>query len=94
MGAKIPDLIPLSDLEQNAAAIVRHVRESRNPAVITQRGRAKAILISIEAYRQSEAERELLTRLAQGEQEIASGEGADLDSVLAEADALLNRLDS
>jgi len=48
-------------------------------------------LISIESYRQSEAERELLARLARGEQEIMAGQGEDLDTVLAEADAILNR---
>ena len=41
-----------------------------------------------------EAQHELLTRLARGEQEIASGQGEDLDTVLAEADAILNRRDS
>lgn len=33
-------------------------------------------------------------RLARGEQEIAAGQGEDLDTVLAEADAILNRRDS
>lgn len=91
MSSKIPEVIPLSDLGQGAAAVIRRVRDSQTPAVITQRGRAKAVLISIEAYRQSEAERDLLARLARGEQEIAAGQGEDLDAVLAEADAILNR---
>jgi predicted transcriptional regulator len=38
-----------------------------------------------------EAERAILTRLAQGEREIARGEGYDLDHVLNEADSLLRR---
>jgi hypothetical protein len=36
-----------------------------------------------------DAERAILTRLAQGEREIAKGEGYDLDHVLNEADSLL-----
>lgn len=36
-----------------------------------------------------EAERAILTRLAQGEREIARGEGYDLDHVLNEADSRL-----
>ena len=91
MSSKIPEVIPLSDLGQGAAAVLRRVRDSQTPAVITERGRAKAVLISIESYRQAEAERELLARLARGEQEIAAGQGEDLDAVLAEADAILNR---
>jgi len=36
-----------------------------------------------------ETERAILTRLAQGERQIARGEGYDLDHVLNEADSLL-----
>jgi hypothetical protein len=43
----------------------------------------------VEAYQRSEHELQLLRLIARGEQEIAAGKGFDLDSVLAEADALL-----
>jgi prevent-host-death family protein len=89
--SRLPDVIPVSDLEDDASGVLRRVRHSQAPALITEEGRATAVLVSIESYRRAEAEREILARLAQGEQEIASGEGYDLDSVLAEADALLNR---
>ncbi len=46
--------------------------------------------MSIGVWEKAEAERDLLRRLAQGECEIASGAGHDLDEVLAEADRLLN----
>ncbi|HEX4959972.1 MAG TPA: type II toxin-antitoxin system Phd/YefM family antitoxin [Thermoanaerobaculia bacterium] len=82
-------LIPISVLAQNAASVLRQVKESRKPAVITHEGRPEAVLFSIEAYQQIEAERAILTRLAQGEREIADGEGYDLDHVLNEADPLL-----
>jgi len=57
--------------------------------VITQEGRPEAVILSIEVYQQTQAEREILTRLAQGELEIAQGEGYDLDEVLSQADSLL-----
>jgi PHD/YefM family antitoxin component YafN of YafNO toxin-antitoxin module len=57
--------------------------------VITQRGRAAAVMLSVEAYERAEHDRELLRILAEGEKGIEAGEGFDLDSVLAEADALL-----
>ena len=47
-------------------------------------------MLSVEAFEQSEREKELLRLLARGEREIEPGEGYDLDSVLAEADALLS----
>jgi uncharacterized protein YbjQ (UPF0145 family) len=44
---------------------------------------------SISSFPRQEAEREILARLVRGEQEIARGEGYDLDDVLKEADSLL-----
>ncbi len=87
--AKVPDIIPIADLRQDAAAALKHVKSSRQPVVITQRGRAAAVLLSMEAYERSEHERQLLRLLAQGEQEITAGRGFELDKILAEADALL-----
>jgi prevent-host-death family protein len=87
--AKPNTVIPIADLTSNAASVLRQVRESKKPAVITQEGRPEAVLFGIEAYQQIEAERAILTRLAQGEREIAHGEGYDLDDILNEADSLL-----
>ena len=87
--ARLPQIIPVTDLRQDAAAILERVGKSREPFVITRRGRAAAVLLSTDAYQRAESEREILMLLAQGEKEIAEGQGADLDAVLAEADALL-----
>ncbi len=87
--AKFPQIIPVTDLRQDAAAVLRRVRESREPLIITQRGRAAAVILSVEEYERETSERQVLRLLARGEKEIAAGEGFDLDAVLAEADALL-----
>ena len=87
--AKVPTIIPVSDLRQDAAAVLKKVRSSNEPVFITQRGRATAVLMSIDAFERSENQREILQLLARGEEEIASGVGHSLDSVLAEADKLL-----
>jgi prevent-host-death family protein len=93
MISKLPTVIPVSDLEQDATSVLERLRHSGAPAVITQRGREAAVLIDIESFRRSEMEREILAALARGEQEIAEGIGFDLDAVLAEADRLLDRRD-
>jgi len=90
---KIPKVIPVTDLRQDAATVLKMLQESDAPLFITQRGRATAVLLSLEAYEQSQHERELLRLLAQGEQEIARGHGHSLDSVLREADALLKDME-
>jgi prevent-host-death family protein len=87
--ASVPDIIPITDLRQDAAAALKRVKSSSQPVVITQRGRAAAVLLSLEAYERSEQERQILQLLARGEQEIKAGKGFDLDEVLAEAASLL-----
>lgn len=86
---KMPDIIPITDLRQDAAGALDRVRRSREPVVITQRGRAAAVMLSMEAYEQGERERQILRILATGEREISKGRGRDLATVLAEADQLL-----
>lgn len=85
------EIIPITDLRQDAAAALKHVKTSRQPVVITQRGRAAAVLLSMEAYERGEHERQLLRLLARGEQEITARKGFDLDAIMAEADAVLAR---
>lgn len=91
MTSKLPEVIPVSDLQEDASSVLRRLRESGAPTVITQEGRAAAVLIDIESFRRTESEREILASLARGEREIAEGLGYDLDEVLAEADILLGR---
>lgn len=91
---KIPDIIPVTDLRQDAAAVFKRLQSGAGPLVVTQRGRAIAVIQSIEAYEQAEHERELLRMLATGEKEITAGDGHTLASVLKEADALLRNVES
>ena len=86
---KVPEIIPVSDLRQDAATILKRIQNSEQPLVITQRGRAAAILLSVEAYERLARNQDLLNLLARGEREIAGGVGHGLDEVLAEADDLL-----
>ncbi len=87
---KVPAIVPVSDLRQDAARVLKNVKDSNEPLFITQRGRATAVLMSLDAYERSEAQRELLLLLARGEKEIAAGVGHSLQQVLAEAEVLLS----
>ena len=90
--AKIPNIVPITDLRQDATTIVKLVATSREPLIITQRGRAAAVMVSMEAYEHSQHELELLRLLARGEKEIEAGKGYNLDIVLAEADTILKEI--
>lgn len=85
----LPEIVPITDLRQDAAAVIDRVRRSSKPLVITQRGRPAAVVLSPEAYERGEREKEILQLLVRGDREIAKGRGHDLDEVLREADRLL-----
>lgn len=84
-----PKIIPISDLRQNASDVVKGISVSRQPVFITQRGRAAAVMVSMEVYEEAQQEIDVLRLLARGEKEIEAGVGFDLDDVLKEADRLL-----
>ncbi len=86
---RAPKIIPISDLRQNASNVVKSVSTSREPVFITQRGRAAAVLVSMEVYKNAQHELDILHLLARGEKEIAAGIGHELDDVLKEADRYL-----
>ncbi len=86
---KLSNIIPVSDLRQNTSNMLKQLKNSKEPLIITQRGRASAVIIGVDAYEESEHEKELLRLLARGDMEIETGQGYDLDTVLAEADAIL-----
>jgi prevent-host-death family protein len=89
---KIPNIVPITDLRQDASAIVLRVIKMREPVVITQRGRAAAVMVSVEDYEHSRNELALMRLLVRGQKEIETGDGYALDAVLAEADILLEDL--
>ncbi len=87
--SKIPDLVPVTDLREAAADILKRIQGSDDPIIITQRGRAAAVLLSLEAYEKAQHEREMLRLLAQGETELRARKGHELEEVLEQADKLL-----
>ena len=85
----VPKIIPISDLRQNASNVVKNVSSSREPVFITQRGRAAAVMVSMEVYQNSQHEMDVLHLLARGEKEIEAGIGHEFDDILKEADRFL-----
>jgi prevent-host-death family protein len=89
--SSVPNIIPISDLRQDAAGVIKRAAASDEPVFITQRGRASAVLVSSKSYERTQHELELLRLFARGEVEIEAGVGRDLDEVMADARALLAR---
>jgi prevent-host-death family protein len=89
--ASVPDIVPITDLRQDASGVIKRAADTQQPVFITQRGRAAAVVVSVKAYQRSQHELEILRLLARGEAEIDAGSGHALIDVLAEADELLRR---
>jgi prevent-host-death family protein len=82
--------VSLTALRDETDAVVGEVVASQNPIVITDDDRPAAVLMSVEEFERWLRDRELLRVLALGEMECAAGEGDDLETVLADAEALLH----
>jgi len=49
---RLPEIHPISELARDARGLVARARERQEPIVITQRGRAVAVLLPVEVYRE------------------------------------------
>ncbi len=63
----------ISYLKQHTAEAVKEVATSSSPIVITQNGEAKAVLIDIVEYEQTQASFALLKMLAQSKESYEKG---------------------
>jgi len=79
------NIVPVSDLQKQAASILNEVRTSNEPVIITQRGRAAAVLVSAERYAKIEEDLALLDELElHREIELAKKEFAEGNSISLE----------
>ena len=86
--AKSSRAVSVAELGANPGRVVRRVRGSKQPLMVTERGRAQAVLLGVEAFERNERERQILRELARGEREIASGRGFSLEKVQVDPETL------
>jgi len=73
---------PISYFKAHAAEIVRQINEVREPYIITQNGEAKAVVMDIDAYEETQETLALLKLLAMGEKEVEEGKVYPLDEAV------------
>jgi prevent-host-death family protein len=82
-------IIPISDLQTKAKQYVEQVKETDQAVVITQRGRAAAVLVSVDAYEGFIATRDEMsysdwkTRLRRAGRESRAGKHVSLEAYVA-----------
>ena len=74
---------PISYLKANAAEVLTHFAEQREPMVITQNGEAKAVLQDIASFEDTQETLALLKILALGNQDVAAGKVKPVADVIA-----------
>jgi prevent-host-death family protein len=87
----LPNIIPVSDLRQNAANVLKQAIESDEPVFITQRGRTAGVIQSPKLYAKAEHDRRLLEMLLKGEQDISKGKLVEMDAVFKKAGNILKK---
>ncbi|MEO6050461.1 MAG: type II toxin-antitoxin system Phd/YefM family antitoxin [Pyrinomonadaceae bacterium] len=79
------NIIPVSDLQRQAAQVLIDVNASSDPIIITQRGRASAVVVSAKRYAEIEEDLaalddlELEEMIRKGLQEKAEGKMISLE---------------
>ncbi len=73
---------PISYLKANAAEVLEHIAEVREPLIITQNGEAKAVLQDVASWEQTQETLALLKILALGRKQEAEGKLVPLDEVI------------
>lgn len=64
---------PISYLKANAAEVLLNLNEEREPIIITQNGEAKAVLLDVASFEETQETLALLKVLALGTAEIEAG---------------------
>ena len=73
---------PITYLKANAAEILDHLNEIREPMLITQNGEARAVLQDVASYQETQEAMALLKLLALGQRDVAAGRARPVAEVV------------
>ena len=69
------DIRPLSEFRAAVASFVKHIRETRRPMVLTQRGRGVAVLVDVTEFERMQERLEILEDVYRAEEQLDAGGG-------------------
>ena len=78
------DIKPVSEFRANAAELIEHVKNSRRPLVLTQRGHSAAVVLDVAEYEEMVEAIELLSDVRTSIQQIEAGEAVSNRAAKAE----------
>jgi prevent-host-death family protein len=74
---------PISYVKSHAAELLDRITEEREPIIITQNGEARAVLVDVHSYEESQETMALLRLLAFGKKQVEAGQTRPADEVIA-----------
>lgn len=80
----LQDVFPISDFRENASSIVARIRTGHRPLIIAQHGKSSATLAPAESCQEMLDRIQILTDIAESEEEIASGGGIEQEELRKE----------
>jgi prevent-host-death family protein len=78
------DIRPVSEFRANAAEWIEHVKSSRRPLVLTQRGHSAAVVLDVDEYERMVEEIDLLSDVRSAMQQIDAGHAVSNRAAKAE----------
>ena len=75
------DIIPLTDFRNRLAAVMTRIKERKSPVILTQSGRATAVVMSMEAYEELMQNYEAARSAVDGLAEVVQGEHPAFEGV-------------
>ncbi len=85
------DIKPLSELESGASQLVRSVAEERRTVLITDEGKARAVLMDVASYERWRQTVALLKLIAQSEADIEAGRVVSQDEAFERAELAIEQ---
>lgn len=73
------DIQPLSEFRSGVASYIKQINETRRPLLITQRGKAVAVVLDVAEYEEMQEKIELLEEMHAAEAQLSSGLGVSND---------------
>ncbi len=70
---KLDQIAPITELKRDAAALIEQAQERQSPIIITQNGRATAVLQDVRSFEEDRQAFALLKLVVQGDEDIVNG---------------------
>jgi prevent-host-death family protein len=88
------DLVPINEFRANLASWMEHLEQTKRPVVITQRGRATAVLVDPEMLDEMDQARDVVQRVLRGLEEVARGRLHDDEDVWNDVEQILHQAET